>query len=245
MYKNYSDTNSIFIGDMQLDQYAFGDYIGFFCPKCFKPIIKRYALKEEFFYDPEFIVTRKFELTCPDCGHKFEQSWYLDPNITEVIALLNKKGYITEFCCEGHYTKDQDGNEYLSSTPYILFSFRKDIIFDELNLPYPWIEDSKSVDNSLAYKYDRLCIRYNLDAYDSSKQFAIDVLKEWIGRLPTKIYSYDKHKSISIFDAVKPYVDFRRSIEQFLYNNTIIYSTNKIDNYVPENFIKINMRKAV
>ena len=246
MYKSYSDTDVIPMGEKQLNQYSSGDYVGFFCPKCYSPIIKRYTLKEEYFYDPEFIVTRKFELTCSDCGHKFEQDWYLDPNITEVVALLNKKGYITEFCCEGHYTKDQDGNEYLSSTPYILFSFRKDIIFDELDLPYPWFEDSRGFDNILAYEYGRLCIRCNLEAYDTSKQSAMDVIREWVERLPTEIYSYDKQKNISIAEAVKPYIDFRKSIEQFLYDNIIIYTTSSmLDNYIPEKFAKIDMKKTV
>lgn len=43
-------------------------------------------------------------------------SFKCDINIAPIVIILNKKGYITEYCCEGHYLK----NGFIQT--YILFS---------------------------------------------------------------------------------------------------------------------------
>lgn len=59
---------------------------------------------------------------CDKCGYN-ELAIALDPNIAETISILNKKGYITKECCEGH-----DENLFYSCTnvdskPYVLFHY--------------------------------------------------------------------------------------------------------------------------
>lgn len=52
---------------------------------------------------------------CPDCSSDNDLIM-IDPNIVSIVSILNKKGYITTFSCEGH--NDPDG----SILPYILFN---------------------------------------------------------------------------------------------------------------------------
>lgn len=41
------------------------------------------------------------ELTCPKCGRTIHYG--VDSDIADIVVILNKKGYYTEYSCEGHY----------------------------------------------------------------------------------------------------------------------------------------------
>ena len=59
----------------------------------------------------------------------------LDGNIAKTISILNKKGYTTKFCCEGH--KEYAGYIYFSNNvfPYI----------EKMNVPDSWYIDTKNL----------------------------------------------------------------------------------------------------
>jgi hypothetical protein len=60
-----------------------------------------------------------FSLYCDDCG---EFMFECDNKIADDIILINKKGYQTLYCCEGHYEDDKNGTVFpseLVSVPYL------------------------------------------------------------------------------------------------------------------------------
>ena len=119
------------------------DWFGFFCKVCYHPhIVKMNYVFSAKIDDMDFatnmpttsvIFIPHFEYTCPKCHHEVEWENFLDPNITPMLAELNRKGYETEFSCEGHIVVQNDydvdekrwlaplSDEPLYSCPYIYF----------------------------------------------------------------------------------------------------------------------------
>ena len=133
-------------------------YVGFMCPKCFSVN----------YFEADFTVSgqkstfnRKgidyymfptFHIKCSRCNEKFITQAWLDPNIAFVIGLLNKKGYETKYCCEGHredeiFLCDTSRNKKIKTAPYIMF--RKEATIDFIKatvlLPSPWFIKGNSV----------------------------------------------------------------------------------------------------
>lgn len=79
----------------------------------------------------------KISITCKNC-HWYGDAILLDPNIAETISILNKKGYKTKYCCEGHSGEkyQYDGKDYYVDTGYI--KFEKGICIDPDSLPESW-----------------------------------------------------------------------------------------------------------
>lgn len=82
-------------------------------------------------------ISTKYTFQCPHCGHKNVVDYLIDPNIVESIALLNKKGYTTEFCCEGHEEKAD------SYAAYVRFAAGVTIDLVRYPLPFPWKDYSE------------------------------------------------------------------------------------------------------
>ena len=85
-------------------------WFGFFCTNCFKPHIVQMSYDftstlddiEDEIPSPSVQFVPKFYYQCPICKHHNEWEGFLDPNITPMLAELNRKGYETQFSCEGH-----------------------------------------------------------------------------------------------------------------------------------------------
>lgn len=104
----------------------------------------------------------------PDCKCKKGTFVSIDKNIIEIISLLNKKGYETQYCCGGHITKES----VKEKKPFeIYISFNKDYNFNIEELGEGWIykrgtlryynndikkEKKETADNELYKKYNSI-----------------------------------------------------------------------------------------
>lgn len=100
---------------------------------------------------------------CPHCGNSVTLI-EVDPCIIQVVSILNKKGYLTNFSCEGH-------NE--TSNPYIYFSNKKQMEKYLHTIPTSWFLDLEDI------KEGRFIIRTEFE----QKNVAIYELLEWANGL--------------------------------------------------------------
>ena len=88
--------------------YGSKNYAGFLCTHCYHHKIFqynnicRYEKCQEDDGESIGVLLPVYNYKCPKCGEVTEQTFIIDPNILPILALLNKKGYITKFSCEGH-----------------------------------------------------------------------------------------------------------------------------------------------
>lgn len=152
--------------------------LAYMCPHCYNIIYingKTYSsistsssIIDNFYLDINLIFMCSF---CENRVNGIE----LDPNIADDISILNKKGYITKYCCEGHISDHQ----YISA-PYIYFNnMHCDIA---KNLPKTWYVDNDG--------YDGFVIRGDIN---NSKKKILEDLHKMVEKLP----EVDKHKKRS------------------------------------------------
>ena len=95
--------HSISINPDNSNRKTINGYIGFFCTKCFYPIIRKVNnFQVNYLLDDDIDIETKFKFKCPNCEHLNEWTEYLDPNITSPLSTLNIRGYPTYCSCEGH-----------------------------------------------------------------------------------------------------------------------------------------------
>jgi len=56
------------------------------------------------------------------CNHSYQYKAEIDDNISDIICILNRKGYKTLYCCGGHISEDNILQGYL---PNIYIAFNK------------------------------------------------------------------------------------------------------------------------
>ena len=126
-------------------------------------------------------------LECPDCGRYNLEMIQIDPSIVNIISILNRKGYYTAFCCEGHPDEwDDEEKAYIQVNPYILFNDRTILEYID-TLPLSWYLDyDQFMTSEPAYRM-RPCIRSEYCQQDE----AIVELTKWVLSLPKqKINSF-------------------------------------------------------
>lgn len=140
--------------------------IALMCPSCYHVIYINGSYGINLNYGRDNIHANiAISYRCDWCFHpSMVTGIELDPNIAEAISQLNKKGYYTEWCCEGH--------TYDNSTPYIQF---KNSLDESIKLPKTWKFDSDS---------NRTIIRSNLNKYSKTK--ILEDLYEWVDNLEEK-----------------------------------------------------------
>ena len=89
-------------------------YIGLMCKHCYRYWIKKISTKSEvsieniksrdqndcsIYIEPNIDIKYWLDCECGESSNLIE----IDANIVEVISILNKIGYETKYCCEGHH----------------------------------------------------------------------------------------------------------------------------------------------
>ena len=156
--------------------------IAYMCPHCYNIIYmngKTYSSISSSNID-DFYLNINLTFMCPFCENRVA-GIELDPNIADDIGILNKKGYITKYCCEGHISDHQ----YISA-PYIYFNNTHDDIAK--NLPKTWYVDNDG--------YDGFVIRADIN---NSKKKILEDLHKMVEELPEVSYLRGKkHSNIYI-----------------------------------------------
>lgn len=106
-----------------------------------------------------------FELTCNFCDRIFT---LIDKGIAETIIILNRKGYKTLYCCEGH-SKEYfpNGGSTIGGAAYISFEHRPPWL--------PWLA-----------KWDRDNDKVMRFSTSKQKTYKLNELKEWAIGLPVR-----------------------------------------------------------
>ena len=155
--------------------------IAYMCPHCYNIIYmngKTYSSISSSNID-DFYLNINLTFMCPFCENRVV-GIELDPNIAEDISILNKKGYTTKYCCEGHISDHQ----YISA-PYIYFNNTHDDITK--NLPKTWNVDTE---------YDHFVIRGDIN---NSKKKILEDLHKMVEELQEVSYIRGKkHSNIYI-----------------------------------------------
>jgi hypothetical protein len=138
------------------------------CIDCFEPDRRKY----------------RYSQVCKKCEGELVE---IDENFLAPIAILNQKGYYTDYCCSGHcFDKDLPHDAYIS--------FSKGIKIP--NLPRNYQTDKERYP-FIKYNDDKVCIRSKFisnNLYDAQKeilQSSLDVL-EWAFQLPDHLTSLDQ-----------------------------------------------------
>lgn len=121
---------------------------------------------------------------CPNCG-KASILIELDYNIGDIISTLNKKGYRTNFCCEGHGIND---NGYISFRDV---DANKNILEYAKLLPDEFYIDIENYSLSADWyrQYGEKCENRYIIRWDYGNQaYMLKELQEWADALP----SYNK-----------------------------------------------------
>ena len=91
--------------------------------------------KEDDLDNTEINLELKPAMYCRKCK-VVDNGIILDPNITEIVSVLNKKGYKTKGSCEGHKYKEKDGNLiYVEDKSYAYIEFEEPIVKEILSNP--------------------------------------------------------------------------------------------------------------
>lgn len=119
------------------------DYDRVICPKCWETIKK-----------------------C-ECKEWSEYFYQIDPMIAEAIGNLNRKGYFTSACCEGH--------DWLHSEAYISFCAYYDF---DISIPKGWEQ-----------RGNKIFCRFKLnvegkETFDDVKERMLNALTDWSKELP-------------------------------------------------------------
>jgi len=162
-------------------------WIGLYCKHCFHPIkFKDYIhfslpnIKQDGFRPDTVSITPMYKFTCPKCGRTSIFHYELDVNITPMIAELNRKGFRTKYCCEGHEIGNVStyGCNHVLGESYIYFDKNRILAdIDNLSrthpLPSPWQRDI-----SKTYYTDKFGCETDKVKKDWGKEFLIEVPRE-------------------------------------------------------------------
>lgn len=152
----------------------------FYCPKC-------YTLYQH----KEGDCSNSFCSRCVDKDHKYLSNLIeIDKDISEAVSLLNTKGYITHWSCQGH-RRYQDNGEPVLYVPYIYFdginmefhfrqAYARGSDMKLLASPEGWHWSQMYVGNTVSY------ILYGDKEYEDIEHhnFLMDSIRKWAVDIP-------------------------------------------------------------
>jgi len=183
--------------------------IGLMCPKCLK---MHYAdINNCITISNKNIDTNvEYYMQCEECSSHTKMI-VIDYNIAEAIEILNKKGYFTVYCCEGHVEYDIEDNLYYYAPGYIYFliSYDKSIL-DRNPLPTEWLiyeeeaecgifvirENLSLIEPDFQNTGFKLTDKQHIELYADSKTKYINLL-EWVKQLPP-MYNDDLYPAMQM-----------------------------------------------
>lgn len=182
MHPYYSDVN--------MYRESYNDIYALMCEGCFR--LHYFEVNYSSFIKQVSDTNYLFDLTSSlevsfrcMCGHEVKNDGnFMDPNIAPIIAELNRKGYWTRYCCEGH---PELCGDYIYSRGYIMFINGKIMseVIHQYPLPKKWKVDESVKDDPANYYKDGLIINYtgkNLDP----PEVKLSPLLDWVDFLPTR-----------------------------------------------------------
>jgi hypothetical protein len=118
------------------------EYVSLMCPKCLNmidaSICNNILVTGVIDVIKNFYSKTSYSGICPNCEEDVDFQ-LIDGNMSQIIKILNDKGYYTAYCCEGHVEQDDYTGEYEYISPYIYFYFWKDSNILKTNpLPDTW-----------------------------------------------------------------------------------------------------------
>ena len=166
--------------------------MGILCPNCYAGIVLKGRLKynvapaEKGKYGDELLlfVKPRIAITCPECGKTVFVDNFIDPNILPILTALNRKGFVTEFSCEGHVERVED-NDFEQSVAYIKFKHPEQrAVLERYPLISPWEDGSERniiVDKEIIEQV------FIIDCPDTSTTIRsrMAALRRWANGLPS------------------------------------------------------------
>ena len=188
--KYFKSDYSIKIKTINYQNIKRNGYVGVYCPKCYTPYKFETSVRAIIKCNHINIIPvvnldnlLKLDLSCNVCNESSIVT-IIDPNIVDTIAVLNCKGYKTNYSCEGNMISDN-----MMCTAYISFEsdcFPLDIV-SKYPLPEDWTLTVDDINEDLigiyCYKPDSV----SKQEYCSS-EMVVDRMKniyEWVIKLPT------------------------------------------------------------
>ena len=204
------------------------DYIGFVCPHCYNSMIMRASItlnmqNVDKTSETYLGITPAYTVECTKCHEVTTYLYELDPNITPMIAELNRKGYDTVYSCEGHRENEDD-----ICVPYIMFKYPgQRSVCDYYPLPDPWYLEGSDKDPYNDDETYNIYMDENDHIIKSDKLFIIRVknndvpirermaaLRRWVNNLP---YCFDE---VFNADSIDPNRDLSYVDEAFSEEDT-------------------------
>jgi hypothetical protein len=172
-------------------------YVYLMCPECghmTKCIISSSTIidSKSSISKQDMLIDTTFSGECKKCSAyvTFDE---IDANIAKTIKILNRKGYRTEYCCEGHIESDAYDGRVGFAPPYIFFShYEYTKVLKLYPLPETWVlcitEDKEFIIRDKTY-----LLTQNIPLYNDQG----DVLKECVDATLDDIKEkWDKAKSL-------------------------------------------------
>jgi len=139
-----------------------------------------------------YMVPKIYNTKCSKCKAEGKEQIILDYHIADTISILNKKGYRTKFCCEGHYEEQiKDFAEFEPNYFENYLSYRDATMYDYLK-----DEDDTEIFNGYSY------IMFE-EMNDIKNDIVLDIIKRTLPltwRLLDKDSLYDNNIQIISID---------------------------------------------